>query len=76
MVEYMPELEEFFEIGKEVVCYYDEADLAEKIKYYLDHENERDAISEAGYLRAVEDHTWHKRFTDSFRQMGLEADGK
>ena len=35
MVEYVEELEEFFEIGKEIVCYTDPEDLAEKIKYYL-----------------------------------------
>lgn len=71
MVEYMEELEGFFEIGKEIVCYYDKKDLAEKIKYYLSHEKERERIRKAGMERARRDHTWHKRFEDSFAQMGL-----
>ena len=73
MVEYMEELEEFFESGKEIVCYHDKADLADKIKYYLAHDAEREAIRQAGYRRAVNDHTWHKRFEEVFKQMGLPS---
>ena len=72
MVEYMEELEEFFEIGKEIVCYHDEVDLVDKIKYYLAHGEERDGIRHAGYQRAVRDHSWHKRFETVFRKMGLD----
>ncbi len=71
MVEYMEELEEFFEIGKEIVCYGDAADLADKIKYYLQHTQEREAIRRAGHARALRDHTWHKRFQTAFAEMGL-----
>jgi len=71
MVEHMEELEEFFEVGQEVVCYHNKKDLAEKIKYYLAHESERESIRQAGMQRARHDHTWHKRFQDSFAQMGL-----
>ena len=71
MVEYIEELEEFYEIGKEIVCYTNLEDLAEKIKYYLRHDTEREAIRKAGYERCLQDHTWHKRFETAFRQMGL-----
>jgi len=71
MVEYMQELEEFFDIGKEIVCYHDPADLADKARYYLDHDSERERIRQAGYKRAVQDHTWQKRFQHVFREMGL-----
>ena len=71
MVEYMEELEEFFEIGKEIVCYTDKVDLADKIKYYLAHDEERERIRRAGYERCLRDHTWHKRFQMAFREMGL-----
>jgi spore maturation protein CgeB len=71
MVEYMEELEEFYEIGKEVVCYTGSEDLSEKIKYYLAHETERETIRKAGYERCLRDHTWHKRFQTVFQQMGL-----
>ena len=71
MVEYMEELEEFFEIGKEIVCYNGREDLADKIKYYLAHESEREAIRWAGHRRCRRDHTWQKRFEAAFREMGL-----
>ena len=71
MVEYMEELKEFFEVGKEMICYYDKADLVHKIKYYLSHDSEREEIRQAGYLRAKNDHSWQKRFTDVFNQAGL-----
>ena len=71
MVEYMEELEEFFEIGREIICYTGPEDLAEKIKYYLKNDSERETIRKAGYERCVKDHTWHKRFEMAFREMGL-----
>ncbi len=71
MVEYMEELEEFFEIGKEIVCYTDPYDLADKIKYYLRHDHERETIRKAGFERCRHDHTWQKRFEMAFKEMGL-----
>jgi spore maturation protein CgeB len=71
MVEYMEELEDFFNIGQEIVCYQNREDLAEKIKYYLKHDAEREQIRQAGYRRALRDHTWHKRFQKAFQEMGL-----
>lgn len=71
MVEYMEELEEFFEIGKEVVCYQDKNDLAEKIRYYLKHSSEREKIRQAGYRRAMSEHTWQKRFKKIFKEIDL-----
>ena len=69
----MEELEEFFEIGREIVCYRDKVDLADNIKYYLTHDEEREKIRRAGYQRAVRDHSWHKRFETAFRQIGLDS---
>lgn len=71
MVEYMEELEEFFDIGKEIVCYTDKEDLADKIKYYLGHDDERERIRKAGHERCLRDHSWHKRFQMAFKEMGL-----
>jgi spore maturation protein CgeB len=71
MVEYMEELEEFYEIGKEIVCYMNREDLADKIKYYLSHDREREAIRWAGQQRCLRDHTWQKRFETAFKEMGL-----
>lgn len=71
MVEYMDELQEFFEDGKEIVCYHDKHDLAEKAKFYLSHDAERERIRWAGHRRAVGEHTWQQRFRRVFREVGL-----
>ena len=71
LVEYMQELEEFYEIGKEIICYADRQDMAEKIRYYLAHDQERERIRQAGRTRCLRDHTWHKRFEVAFTRMGL-----
>lgn len=72
---YMPqrfdELVEFFEPGKEMVFYEDEADLIEKARYYLVHDSERERIREAGMRRARHEHTWQKRFVYFFSEIGL-----
>lgn len=71
IVEYMEELEEFFDVGKEIVCYTDKDDLVEKVKYYLKHKDERECIRQAGYKRCISDHTWHNRFNNAFHEMEL-----
>jgi len=71
LVESMEELEEFYEIGTEIACYDGPRDLADKIRYYLSHPDEREAIRQAGRARCLRDHTWHKRFQTAFAQMGL-----
>lgn len=70
MVEYMKELEEFFQVDKEIVCYRSAEELADKIKYYLGHDDAREAIRLAGYERCQHDHTWKRRFQDVFKKMG------
>lgn len=71
VVEYMQELEEFFEIGREIVCYTCSEELADKALYYLRHDAERETIRKAGRERALRDHTWKRRFHKAFREMGL-----
>lgn len=48
---YQDEIPDFLEIGRHLVCYESEAELYELIDYYLDHEDQRREIAEAGYLQ-------------------------
>jgi hypothetical protein len=66
------ELEEFFKPGVEVETYDTEAELVDKISYYLKHEDEREKIAQAGYERCINEHTWENRFNDIFEKMGLK----
>ncbi len=72
MVEYIEELEEFFDIDKEIVCYTTLEDLLDKIRYYLKNDSKRELIRRKGYERCLRDHTWHKRLTTVFKQIDLE----
>jgi spore maturation protein CgeB len=71
MVEGFEELGEFFDLKREIVGYAGREDLLAKIRYYLAHEEEREAISAAGMARARREHTWQRRFEMAFQEMGL-----
>lgn len=57
-------LNELFEIGKEIETYSSKEELAKKIKYYLTHEDERKRIAQAGQQRTLKDHTYEKRMKE------------
>ena len=56
-----PALNEYFEVGKEVVTFDGRADLKEKVQYYLARPDERQRIAQAAAERAHRDHTFEKR---------------
>lgn len=67
-------LDEYYKIGKEVVCFKDTNDLVDRVHYYLRNEDERMAIAEAGYERTMSEHTYVHRFTEIFRHLGLATE--
>lgn len=69
--QYSSEIEELFEIDKEIVCYHNEHDLSEKINYYNKNSTERANIARAGYLRSLNCHTWQSRFKEFFSTIDL-----
>jgi spore maturation protein CgeB len=64
-------LGDYYKDGKEIVVFKDKFDLAEKCKYYLEHEDERKTIAQAGYARTVRDHTYEGRFLEIFKALKL-----
>jgi hypothetical protein len=63
------EVGRYYEIGKEVEVFHDLEDLTEKIRYYLAHEQEREAIARAGHERTLREHTWDARYDHLFREI-------
>jgi spore maturation protein CgeB len=57
-------LHEMFEPGKEIVSYRTPEECSEMIQYYLEHDEEREAIARAGQQRTLRDHTYHKRMQE------------
>ena len=64
MSNYVPEEEDIsdirkiVEIGKDMIMFYGKEDLIEKIKYYLEHEDERQIMIERGRKVALEKMTF------------------
>jgi len=71
LTEDQPELAEYFEPGTEVLTYTDRADLLDKARYYLAHQEQSERIRHAGLQRARRDHTWQHRFSELFAALGL-----
>lgn len=65
------DIQNYYMPGKEIVVFKNEADLVEKCKYYIEHEEERKAIAKAGYERTIKEHTYEKRFAEIFKALGL-----
>jgi len=49
-------LKEFYSVGNEVVSYRDADELIDLVKYYLDHDGERERIALNGFLRVQKDY--------------------
>ncbi|HZI20721.1 MAG TPA: glycosyltransferase [Pyrinomonadaceae bacterium] len=61
LTDWKANLAEMFEPDAEVVTYRDADECAEKVRYLLEHEDERRRIAEAGRRRALRDHTFDCR---------------
>ena len=68
-------LPDLFEPDVELVTYRSAEECVEKVRYLLDHEDERQAISDAGQQRTLWDHTFAQR-VQRLHEIVLEALGK
>ena len=59
-------IEEMFVPGLEIVTFDSPDDMVDKIRHYLTHDDERNAIATEGKKRALADHTYQKRFERMF----------
>ena len=63
------EFDFFYDRNKEAVPFGNENDLIEKAKYYSNNHSAAKKISYAGYQRALNDHTWSRRFEQLFNYL-------
>lgn len=61
LTEYTENLEDFFEIDKEIICFDGPSELLAKSKYLLEHPNVMNKIVENGYQRFMKEHESHVR---------------
>lgn len=70
LTEYFVGLEKIYVIGEEIDVFYDKETLVEKIKFYLDNEEERNRIAQNGYRKALKMFTleqFEKRLLENIR---------
>ncbi len=53
LTDYSPELEDYYTIGKDIECFRSVAELRAKLRYYLEHPAEREAIAHSGYQKSL-----------------------
>lgn len=70
---YSDELACYFEPDREVLVYHTEEELVDKVRFYLSHPREAQEVRDAGRKRALQDHTYHRRFEQLFAALGLKA---
>ncbi len=68
---YVEGLSSCYAIDQEVAVYSDADDLVDKIKFYLAHDDLREAMADTAYKRTLEQHTFSQRFKTVFQRMGL-----
>lgn len=66
-----PELAYAFRPGEEILTYSGIEDLIQKIRYYLQHPDQAQAVRKKGRERALRDHTWEARFSKILRLLCL-----
>lgn len=74
LTNYQPELEEYFEIGKDLEVYHDLKELEEKIAYYLRHEDQRIKIAINGYKKVKKEHNLKVRMQEVINRIFKDSD--
>lgn len=57
---YQEEIAELFTPGEEIVMYSSSEEMCDLVRYYLDHDDKRQEIAEAGFERLSRDYTYEK----------------
>ena len=65
------EISEFYDVGHEIETYGSPEELVDKVRFYLRHAEAAEKLREAGYRRALRDHTWTRRFEELFQKIGF-----
>jgi spore maturation protein CgeB len=61
LTQHQSNIDRYFKPGYEIETFKDKNELAEKINYYLDHPEEREAIAKRGYERCIGEYNMHNR---------------
>ena len=71
LTDYVPFLDRYLTIGREVVCFNDVNESVDLINYYLSNESEREAIKDASHKRAITEHYYINRIEDILDKISI-----
>lgn len=66
---YQAEIPDYFEIGRDLDCYESLADLKEKVRFYLTHEDIRREIADNGYRKVKAFHSYEARIATMLKML-------
>ncbi len=69
LVEYKKDLDSLFDVGKDIICFYNPKDLKEKIDYYLRHDDDRVEIARRCRERILRKHMLDKRLREMLKNI-------
>ena len=68
---YTDGVERYYEPDREMVFYRTNAELVDKVRFYLDHPEERERIAAAAYERTLREHTYEERFRAILNELNV-----
>ena len=71
LTDYTPTIENYFDIGSEIICYKDIDEAEKLIKYYLENEDERESIKNSSHQKAIKEHGYINRLKDILNEIKL-----
>jgi hypothetical protein len=74
LTEYFPGIEDYFQIDKEVVCFSNKKEMLDKIRYYLGHDQERQAIAQAGWEKANSKYSSFHILSEVFQKIAHSSE--
>jgi spore maturation protein CgeB len=77
LTDHCEEIASMFKVGQEIETYRSSAELAEKVRYYLDNDGARNAIANNGHQTFLQNHTWAARIKNQMIPiMEIQGRGK
>ncbi|MBI4697840.1 MAG: glycosyltransferase [Nitrospirae bacterium] len=67
LVDRRSELSDMFRVGEEIICFENLSDIRKKIRYFLDHPDERAEIALRSRERVLKEHTYERRMEAMLR---------
>lgn len=69
LAEYVPKIENYFDLSKDLACFSNVDEAVMLIEYYLENAEERETIKMSGFNKAHSQHTYLNRHQEIFAQL-------